>query len=218
MYNIIKQYKNILFLSFNEQMWQDYWNIESNKKINYNEKEIIENVWKNPNLKEAISKKLSKENIINKIKKNWIEKKEEQNKTEIKLEMKIKSENPINIIDIIENKKEFILMYQELWDVLMNSIYITKEKISKIQKNWPKNLKEQLILSFAKNPEKFKGLDTILDGINRNWLQNIFIKEKINFTKIIQNLKIKSEKKFKNTEHIPDDEKKFLNAIKKYYY
>ena len=143
----------------------------------------------------------------------------EQNKwSEAYLEMELKLGEKTNFVDIIENEKEFEIMYSYMWDILKaNWTDISQEEINVIRENWPKNLQQELLLLYWENPKKFKDMYTILDSVNRNWLMNFFSKETISFENKIKDLKDKLNKEFSHVKHIPDTERKFLDTVKKYY-
>lgn len=161
---------------------------------------------------------------------NWLniklnsENNEKLDPIESKLVSNLQS-NPKNFINIIKNEKEFEVMYDKIGAILMdNGEHITKKEIEKIKKDWPKNLRDNLVLLYWKDPKKFKDVNTILDGVNRNWLQNFFdkktisFKDRINF--LIKKLKIKKTnliKKFPSFNHTPESEQEFLDAVKDYY-
>jgi len=146
------------------------------------------------------------------------EKVHELDKVEAELVLNLSLESPENIIDIIQNKKEFETMYKEMGALLIDwGEHINKEEIEKIQKKEPKKLRDYLVLSFNDNPTKFKNLYLILDGINRNWLQNFFNEKEVQFKNKIISLEQKLQEEFSSVQHIPDSEQKLLNIIKEYY-
>jgi len=68
MYNIIKQYKKLLFMEFHFPSWPEtHRNIDFNKNDNEKQKILLNAMKNNPKMKNAISSKLSKEDILNKI-------------------------------------------------------------------------------------------------------------------------------------------------------
>ena len=145
------------------------------------------------------------------------EKMHELEQIEAYLSLKWQTENSDKFIDIIENKKEFEKIYKISWEILANPEGY-KQDIERIKKDWPKSLKDHLLLIYDKNPSKFEDMYTILDWINRNWLQNFFSKWNVKFSKQVKEITLKKlEQQYANVSHIPDSEKKFLNAIKKIY-
>jgi len=206
-------------IEFSHNFDMDKDKITKNINKDITDKNNTENLEKDDNL-EKKWKKINYEKKNKKIAsiKEKAEKVHELDQLEAELILKLSLDKNDKIINIIENKKEFEFIHKEMWALLMiGGNDINEKEVKEIKKKWPKNFRDHLVLSYDKNPQKFKDLFNILDWVNRNWLQNFFNKDTIKFEDRIKRIKENLEKEFVNTEHIPDSEKKFLDNIKKYY-